>query len=105
MSTWTLLTLISAIGAAALFIALVAYLWVIAMELEAIGGKGKKYGEPASDLSRIRLGVRAIETHTGWLRPQAGRLNAGLSDIRDGLRAIDSNLASVIASVSKQEPS
>lgn len=103
MNTMVLLTLISVIGAAALFIALAVYLVLISSELERIGGKRPAYGEPASYLSKIRLGVRAIETQTGALVPHVTRLNAGLSAIRDGLRAIDANLGGVIAAVVRQE--
>jgi len=47
--------------------------------------------------------VRAIETQTGGLVPRVTRLNAGLSAIRDGLSAIDANLAALIGAVSRQE--
>ncbi len=103
MNTMVLLTLISVIGAAALFIALAIYLVLISGELERIGGKRPTYGEPSSYLSKIRLGVRAIETQTGGLVPHVTRLNGGLSAVRDGLRAIDANLGGVIAAVVRQE--
>ena len=105
MNTFVLLTLLSVLGVAALFVALVVYLLKIIAELEAIGGERKTYGAPSSYLSKIRLGVRAIEVQTGALAPQVTRLNAGLSAIRDGLRAIDGNLGGVIAAVSRQESS
>ena len=57
---------------------------------------------PVNYLSKIRLGVRAIERQTDALAPQVTRLNAGLAAIRDGLKAIDANLAGVIAAVSRQ---
>lgn len=103
MHPMTLLMLLSVVGVAALFIALVFYLLRIISELEQIGGERKGYGSPASFLSRIRLGVRAIETQTAALAPQVTRLNGGLSAVRDGVRAIDANLAGVIAAVSRQE--
>ncbi len=103
MNTFVLLALVSVIGAAALFIALAWYLIAIATELEAIGGDRGGYGMPASLLSKIRLGVRAIETQTGGLAPQVTRLNEGLTAVRDGLRAIDDNLGGVITAVSRQE--
>jgi hypothetical protein len=102
MNTMVLLTLISVIGAAALFIALAWYLLRIITELEQIGGARKVYGAPASYLSKIRLGVRAIEVQTGGLAPQVTRLNAGLSAVRDGMKAINANLSGVIAAVSRQ---
>lgn len=97
MNTMVLLTLISVVGAAALFVALAIYLVLIASELEPIGGT------PTSYLAKIRLGVRAIETETGHLVPQVTRLNAGLSGVRDGLKAIDANLGGLIAAVQRQE--
>ncbi|MBA2626580.1 MAG: hypothetical protein H0U85_01055 [Gemmatimonadales bacterium] len=97
-----LLTVVSVVGAAALFIALAVYLLLIIAELERIGGERKVYGAPSSFLSKIRLGVRAIETQTGGLAPQVTKLNGGLSAVRDGLRAIDDNLAGLIAAVSRQ---
>ena len=103
MNTMVLLTLVSVVGAAALFIALAIYLRLIIGALEAIGGReAKTYGARASLLSKIRLGVRAIETQTAGLAPEVTELNAGLASIRDGVVAIDRNLAGVIAAVSRQ---
>lgn len=103
MNTLVLLTIVSVIGVAALFIALVVYLGLITIELERIGGNRKGYGDQPSYLSQIRLGVRAIETQTGHLPPQVTRLNTGLSGVRDGLAAINANLGGLIAAVSRQE--
>jgi len=103
MNTMTFLALLSVIGAVALFVALVFYLNAIVKELEKIGGSKKAgFGLPASFLSKIRLGVRAIEVQTGGLAPEVTQLNSGLSAVRDGLRAIDSNLDGVITNVSAQ---
>lgn len=103
MNTFTLLALISVIGASALFIALVLFLNAIDKELEKIGGNKKYgYGLPASFLSKIRLGVRAIEVQTGHLPTEVTKLNGGLSAVRDGLAVIDSNLDGVIRNVSAQ---
>ncbi len=103
MNTMTLLALVSVAGAAALFIALVIFLHFISKELETIGGMKKAgYGLPSSFLSKIRLGVRAIEIQTGGLAPEVIKLNGGLTAVRDGLGAIDSNLAGVITAVSAQ---
>ncbi len=103
MNTMVLLTLISVVGAAALFLVLAWYLLHIIAELERIGGERKVYGAPASYLSKIRLGVRAIEVQTGGLAPQVTQLNAGLAAILGGVGAIDANLGGVIAAVSRQE--
>lgn len=103
MNTMTMLATISLVAAAALFIALVLFLNAIVKELEQIGGARKNaMGVPASFLSKIRLGVRAIEVQTGALAPEVIQLNGGLTAIRDGLGAIDSNLDGVIANVSAQ---
>ncbi|MEO6196322.1 MAG: hypothetical protein ABIS20_25155 [Thermoanaerobaculia bacterium] len=102
MNAFTLLTLLSVLGAAALFIALALYLVRITGELEKIGGSGYGYGLPASYLSKIRVGVRAIETETGGLAPRVVKLNGGLGAVRDGLRAIDANLGGLIEAVSRQ---
>lgn len=102
MSPFTLLALLSVIGAAALFIALALFLVAITSELERIGGQGTGYGVQASFLSRIRLGVRAIEVQTGAIPKQVTKLNETLTSVRDGLVAIDDNLGGVIAGVSRQ---
>ncbi|MEO5511646.1 MAG: hypothetical protein ABIS27_13525 [Longimicrobiales bacterium] len=102
MNTFTLLMLLSVIAASALFIALAVFLVKISNVLEWVGGKTRIYGEQASFLSKIRLGVRAIEVQTGALAPQVTTLNAGLSGVRDGMRAIDANLDGVIAAVVRQ---
>lgn len=99
-----LLAWLSLAGAAALFIALAIFLHFIAIELEAIGGLKKDvYGNPASFLSKIRLGVRAIEVQTGGIPTEVTRLNGGLSAVADGMVAIDANLDGVIAAVVAQE--
>lgn len=102
MNPFTLLMLLTVLGAAALFIALAFFLNAITTQLEMIGGEEKGYGVKASYLSRIRLGVRAIETQTGMIVPQVTQLNATLSSVRDGLVAVDANLGQTIAAVSKQ---
>ena len=103
MNTFVLLMLLSVVGVVVLFVALALYLVAIATELEAIGGDRPVYGVPASLLSKIRLGVRAIETQTAALAPQVTELNSGLTAVRDGLRAIDANLGGVITAVVRQE--
>ena len=103
MNPFTLLMLLSVIAAAALFIALALFLFAITGTLEAIGGEARGYGAQASFLSKIRLGVRAIEVQTGAIAPQVTQLNATLTAVRDGLVAVDGNLAGVITAVSRQE--
>ena len=102
MNAMIVLAALSVIGAAALFVALALFLRAIACELEAIGGPATRFVAPVNYLSKIRLGVRAIERQTDALAPLVTRLNSGLSAIRDGLKAIDANLAALIAAVSRQ---
>lgn len=102
MNQFTLLMLLSVVAASALFIALALFLNAITTQLEKIGGEEKGYGVRASYLSKIRMGVRAIEVETGAIPRQVPRLNATLTSIRDGLVAVDNNLGGVIAAVSKQ---
>lgn len=102
MNQFTLLMLLSVVAASALFIALALFLNAITTQLENIGGEEKGYGVRASYLSKIRMGVRAIEVETGAIPRQVPRLNATLTSIRDGLVAVDNNLGGVIAAVSKQ---
>lgn len=102
MNTFTLLALLSVAGVWALFIALALFLRAICMTLEDIGGPSTRFYHPSNYLAKIRLGVRAIETQTGALGPAVTTLNGGLSAVRDGLKAIDANLAGVIDGASRQ---
>ncbi len=97
------LMLLSVIGAVALFVALALYLHAIIHELEAIGGPGTRFRRPVNYVSKIRLGLRAIEIETGAIVPQVTRLNKGLVAIGNGLGAIDSHLGDTIEAVSKQK--
>jgi hypothetical protein len=103
MNTFTLLALLSVVAVAALFIALAVFLFAIIDQLETIGGETQGYGAKASLLSKIRMGVRAIEVQTGYIPTQVTKLNVTLTAIRDGLGAIDANLGGVVVNVSRQE--
>ena len=105
MSAFVVLAILSLVGAAALFVALALFLRAIDRTLEEIGGPTTRFVAPANYLGKIRLGVRAIERQTDALAPYVTKLNAGLSAIRDGLKAIDANLAGLIAAVSRQRRS
>ena len=102
MNTFTVLTLSSVIGAAALFIALALFLRAIDRVLEDIGGPATRFSAPVNFLSKIRLGVRAIERQTDTLGPSVTKLNGGLGTIRDGLSALDGGLANLISAVARQ---
>ena len=105
MNIFVLLAVLSLLGAAALFIALVIFLRAIDRVLEDIGGPATRFSAPVNYLSKIRLGVRAIERQTDALAPYVTTLNGGLSAVRDGLKAIDANLVGLISAVSLQRRS
>ena len=103
MNIFVALMTVTLIGVAALFIALALFVRAIVRELEEIGGPATRFVRPVNYLSKIRLGLRAIEVHTGYIAPQVTQLNQTLTTIRDGLRAIDGSLAGVITNVQQQE--
>lgn len=102
MNPFIVLMVLSVLAASALFIALVIFLVKISTELEKIGGEERGYGVKASFLSKIRVGVRAIEVETGMIAPQVTKLNGTLTQVRDGLIVVDKNLAGLITAVSAQ---
>jgi hypothetical protein len=102
MNAFVVLAILSLVGAAALFVALTIFLRAIDRTLEEIGGPATRFVTPTNYLAKIRLGLRAIERETDALAPYVTKLNTGLSAIRDGLKAIDANLAGLIAAVSRQ---
>ena len=102
MNAFVLLAVLSVLGVAALFVALALYLIAIARTLEEIGGPATRFVAPVNYLSKIRLGVRAIERQTDGLVPYVTRLNNELRAIAGGLKVIDTNLAEVIGAVSRQ---
>lgn len=105
MNVLVLLALVSLVGVAALFVALALFLRGIDATLEDVGGPATRFRAPSNYLAKIRLGVRAIERETDALAPYVTKVNSGLSAIRDGLKAIDGNLAGVITAVSRQRRS
>ena len=102
MNPFVLLAVVSVVGVAALFVALALFLRAIDRALEQIGGPATRFEAPVNYLAKIRLGLRAIERQTDALAAHVTRINQGLGAIRDGLRAVDANLAGVIAAVSRQ---
>lgn len=103
MNTFVILMSVTLFGVAALFIALALFVRAIVRELEEIGGPATRFVRPVNYLSKIRLGLRAIEVETGYIVPQVTQLNQTLTSIRDGLRAIDGSLAGVITNVQRQD--
>jgi hypothetical protein len=105
METMTVLALVSVAGVVALFVALALYVRAISRELEEIGGPATRFYRPVNYLSKIRLGLRAIEVQTSHIAPQVTTLNGTLASIRDGLRAVEHDVAGVLAAVARQERS
>jgi hypothetical protein len=103
MSTFVVLMSVTLVGVAALFIALALFVRAIVQELEEIGGPATRFVRPVNYLSKIRLGLRAIEVETGYIAPQVTQLNQTLTSIRDGLRAIDGSLAATLTNVQRQD--
>lgn len=103
MTALVVLAAVSAAGVAALFVALALFLRAIARALEEIGGPATRFRTPVNYLSKIRLGVRAIERQTDALGPHLTGLNTGLRALLDGLRVMDANLAGLVTAVSRQE--
>jgi hypothetical protein len=103
MNTFVILMMVTLLGVAALFIALALFVRAIVRELEGVGGPATRFVRPVNYLSKIRLGLRAIDVQTGHLAPQVTQLNQTLTSIRDGLRAVDASLAGTIAHVQRQE--
>lgn len=103
VNTFVVLMWITTIGVVALFGALALFLVAITRELEQIGGPATRFFRPVNYLSKIRVGVRAIEVHTAHIAPQVTQLNTGLAAVRDELRAIDTVLAAAIGHVLRQE--
>lgn len=102
MSSLVTLMWLTVAGVVALFVALALYVRAISRELEEIGGPATRFYRPVNYLSKIRVGLRAIDVHTGHIAPQATTLNGTLASIRDGLRAVDSGLANAIACIQRQ---
>jgi hypothetical protein len=102
MNPFVVLAWLSLIGVIALLVALALFLRAIDRTLEEIGGPATRFVASVNYLSKIRLGVRAIERQTEALAPYVTKVNGGLGAIRDGLKTIDANLAALIAAVSRQ---
>ena len=92
-----LLTFLSALLVLVFFGVLAYALVKISAALRSIGGT------PTSYLAKLRLGLRAIEKETSHLAPQVTKINAGLTQIADGLMSVDKHLVGTINAVVKQE--
>lgn len=87
------LTLISCLAVVVLLAVVALNLVRIIHALEGIGGT------PISYLAKIRFGLRAIETETGHLKPQALALTEGLRALDGGLRSVERDLAATLANL------
>lgn len=102
MPSLVVLMWLTSAGVILLFVALALYVRAISRELEEIGGPATRFYRPVNYLSKIRVGLRAIDVHTGHIAPQVTTLNETLTTIRDGLRRIDSGLAGAIGGIQRQ---
>ena len=91
-----LLTMLTALLVLVFFGVLAYALVKISAALESIGGK------PTSYLAKLRMGLRAIEKETSHLAPQVIKVNAGLTQIADGLASVDKHLVGTIDAVTRQ---
>lgn len=103
MPSLALLMWLSCAGVVALFVALALYVRAISRELEEIGGPATRFYRPVNYLSKIRVGLRAIDVHTGHIAPQVTALNSTLASIRDGLQEVDAGLGRAIGCIVRQE--
>ena len=94
---FVILMLITVLAAVILLVVLVSSLTKIIDDLNAIGGN------PDSYLSKLRLGLRAIETETGHIPTEVTTLNTELGVIAEGLTGVDQLLVNSINSVVMQE--
>lgn len=95
--TIVLLTALSALAALAFLATVAVMLGRIAGSLEAIGGRGDSY------LAKLRLGLNAIERETSHLPAAAVPLNRNLSQVAEGLTAVDGALGSLHGALQAQE--
>jgi len=93
MMVW--LTLATCLAAVLLLGVVAINLWRIIKQLEAIGGA------PVSWLSKIRFGLRAIETETAQIAPQITNLNSGLAAVDRGLRQVEGDLGAAVTALRK----
>ena len=92
-----LLTALTATLVVVFFLVLAYALIKISSVLRSIGGT------PTSYLAKLRLGLRAIESETGHLTPNVVAINAGLSQVAGGLKAVDGHLVDTINAAVQQE--
>ena len=92
-----LLMIITILAVLALVFVLLTSLLSINEALQHIGGRGDSF------LAKLRLGLRAIETETGHLPTEVTKLNSGLTEVGEGLKAVDDSLVQSINATLKQK--
>ena len=92
-----LLMIITILAVLALVFVLLTSLLSINEALQHIGGRGDSF------LAKLRLGLRAIETETGHLPTEVTKLNSGLTEVGEGLKAVDDSLVQSINAALKQK--
>jgi hypothetical protein len=97
MAIYVILMVLTFLAAIALLLVLSIYLNLINFKLASIGGT------PYSFLAKIRVGLRAIKTETGFLDENMTLLNKKLRETSDGLKSVEGNLKETIDHVVKQE--
>ncbi|MEO6595459.1 MAG: hypothetical protein ABIP94_11965 [Planctomycetota bacterium] len=105
MNETTWLMLASVVLAVVLIAALALLAGRIASELEAIGNsESLKSGLGGTSLlAKIAFGVRAIETETSHLGPQATQLNTNLEHVAKGLTDLRDSATALADVVGKQK--
>jgi hypothetical protein len=92
-----ILMIVTILAVLLLVFVLIKFLRSIINSLKSIGGTGTSY------LAKLRLGLRAIETETGHLPVEVGRLNKNLINTANGLKVVDEHLVGTINAVLAQD--
>lgn len=100
-----LLTVLSALAAVSFLVVLAGFALRIASMLESIGRREPSISHQGkmSFLSKISLGVGAIEGQTSSLAPQVTKLNQNLPALAEGLVAVRDRLAAIRKEVQNQK--
>jgi hypothetical protein len=100
-----LLAILSALAVVAFLLVLATFAIKIAVMLESIGHREPSVSHKGkmSFLSKISLGVRAIEGQCSSLAPQATKLNKNLPTLANALVAVRDRLTSIRTRVQEQK--
>lgn len=89
--------LVTLLLALVFLVALLAFVVRITTLVNAIGGR------PTSFLSKLRVGLRAIESETGHLPALVAAANQELSTTAGGLQMVENHLKSTLEAAARQE--